>query len=99
MLINGESTFVEDEDLGIFCNRENFLNRGELMIAPLFNGFSVIVDNQKHDPYSFVSREYFCDREDFIGEGESSQYIFDLILEVLQNRYCGTLYRVIERVE
>lgn len=99
VLINGESTFIEDDDLGVYCNRESFLNRGELLIAPLFNGFSVIVDNQKHAAYSFVSREYFADREDFVGETESSQYVFDLIMEVIQKRYCGTLYRIIERVE
>jgi len=99
VLINGEATIIEDEDLGIYANRENFLDRGELLVAPLFNGFSVIVDNQKHDPYSFCDVEYFCDREDFVGETESSQYVFDLIMLVLQKRYCGTLYRVIERVE
>jgi len=100
LLIVGESTIIEDDDSGVFCNREHFLNRRELLIDPVTNAFSIVVDQQLHEPYSFCDRENFSNREDYVGQAESSQFIFDLIVEaVSRNKLCGTFYRIIELVE
>lgn len=100
LLMVGECTILEDWEAANFCNRRAFLNRDTILISEILNTFSVIVDKQLHDPYSFMGREYFCDREDYIGTWQSSQYVFDLITEAVgKAKALGTLYRVIERLE
>lgn len=95
----GESTIVEDYDAGTFFNTEDFMSRGELLITAIYNAFSIIVDNQVHAPYSFFTREDFCDREDFIGTNESSLELFQQIVEAVNAaKALGTVYRLIERV-
>lgn len=95
----GECTIVEDWENGTFFNAEDFLNRGELLIDAIYNAFSIIVDNQVHAPYSFFTREDFCDREDFIGTNESSLELFQQIVEAVNTaKALGTVYRLIERV-
>lgn len=97
----GEATIVEDFDAGLFFNREEaFYNRGDLLIIAIYNTFSIIVDKQVHEPYSFFDREYFMDREDFIGRLESSLELFQLIVEAVNRaKALGTLYRLVERLE
>lgn len=95
----GEATITEDYNAGSFFNTEDFLNRGELLIEAIYNAFSIIVDNQVHAPYSFFTREDFCDREDFIGTNESSLELFQQIVEAVNAaKALGTVYRLIERV-
>lgn len=96
----GESLIIEDFNGSLFFNRENFISRGEIMINPIYNTFSIIVDKQIHEPYSFYDRENFLDREDFIGLSESRLELFQLIVEhVNKSKSLGTLYRLIERLE
>jgi hypothetical protein len=101
LLMLGQCIIVEDFEGGIFCNREYFVNRAAILIDPLIeNTFSIIVDKQLHAPYSFVDREYFCNRGAFVGTIYSSQYIFDLIVEAVNRaKALGTLYRIVERGE
>ncbi len=97
-LIVGTSTIREHFRDIAFCNRENFWSRREVFMQIYYNAFSIIVEKQLHQPYSFASRENFASREDFAGSNESSQTIFDLITETVNNvKAAGTLYRVIER--
>jgi uncharacterized radical SAM superfamily Fe-S cluster-containing enzyme len=97
-LIVGESTIREHFRDIIFLNREAFYSRREVFTDIYYNAFSIIVEKQLHVPYSFASRENFFSREDFAGSNESSQTIFDLIVETVNNvKAAGTLYRVIER--
>jgi hypothetical protein len=97
----GESIILEDFNASIFFDREDaFYNRGDLLIDPIYNAFSIIVDNQKHAPYSFFDRENFYDREDFIGLNESQIALFELIVEhVNASKALGIAYRLVERVE
>lgn len=96
----GESTIIEDFNASIFFDREIFLSRGELLIDPIYNTFSIVVDKQVHAPFSFYTRENFLDREDFIGLNESRLALFELIVEhVNKSKALGTLYRLIERLE
>lgn len=97
----GEATILEDFDAALYFDREDgFYNRGDLYIDPLYNVFSIIVDNQVHAPYSFYDREYFMDREDFLGRNESSLELFQLIVEAVnRSKALGTLYRLVERVD
>ena len=100
LLSVGESIIIEDWESGLFCDRESFYSRGSVFIDGIYNVFSIIVDKQVHAPYSFYSREYFCDREDYTGTNESSLALFELIVDAVDRaKALGTLYRVIERVE
>lgn len=99
-LIVGESTITEHFMGAIFASRESFCNRREVFMQIYYNAFSIIVDQQLHVPYSFAGRENFAGREDFFGSNTSSQNIFDLITETVNNvKAAGTLYRVIERTQ
>jgi hypothetical protein len=96
----GESIIIEDYDGGNYLSVDTYLNRGVVLIDPIVNAFSIIVDRQVHAPYSFCNREYFCDREDFVGTNESDFGLFNLIVSAVnKNKALGTLYRIIERVE
>jgi hypothetical protein len=98
LLIVGECTISEDYDSGIFADRESFTDRGQLMVEEILNSFSIILDNQTHSPYSFLDREYFSDREDFIGTIESPVSLFNAIVAAVNKvKAFGTLYRVYER--
>lgn len=100
LLIKGQAAIKEDWEGGTFFNRESFFNRGEIVIQPIENTFTIVVDRQLHDPYSFFNREYFVSRGDFIGTTESSDYVFQLILNAVNdNKAFGTLYRIIERLQ
>lgn len=99
VLIAGEATIIEDFNSQLFLNREQFYNRGSILVDQIENVFSILVDKQLHPPYSFMNREYFMDREDFIGTQTTSDYVFDLIQAIVDdNKAVGTLYRVIERL-
>lgn len=99
LLMVGEAEIREDFQSDLFMNRGAFMDRGDVIIENIINVFTVIVDEQKHDPYSFTSREYFLDRGEFMGTDKSSQYVFDLLTEALNTSKAeGTKYRVIERL-
>lgn len=99
-LIIGESTIIEDYNSAFFFDREAFLNRSYIFFDEIYNAFSVIVEKQIHAPYSFVNRENFLDRSDYVGTTESSDYVFSLILEAVNKaKALGTLFRIIERME
>ncbi len=99
LLMIGEAEIREDFDSDLFLDRETFLNRGDVLIENIINVFSVIVDEQKHEPFSFLDREMFLDRDEFVGTAESSQYVFDLLSQSLnENKAEGTKYRIIERL-
>jgi len=100
-LIAGVARVTDDFNAQVFLDREFFCNRGAIIIDPqIINTFSIIVDKQIHEPYSFSDREYFLTRENFVGGNESSQYIFDIIKKVIDdNKALGTLYRIIELLE
>ena len=98
-LIVGVCTILE-HSIGesIFCNRGSYLNRREVFSDSWYNTFSVLIDPQIHDGYSFYSRGNFCNRGDFVSDDKSSKEIFDLVAQILNNhKAAGTLYRLIER--
>lgn len=99
LLIMGQSVIVEDFDADLFFDRDIYADRGYLLVTAIYNTFTIVVENQKHSPYSFMDREYFNDREDFIGTNESPQSIFDAIVAAVnQAKAFGVLYRVAERI-
>jgi len=99
LLTTGESIILEDFNANLFFDRENFFNRGEIFVDPIYNAFTIIVDKQVHEPYSFFDREYFMDREDFIGQQDSRIELFEIIVEAVNAaKALGTVYRVVERL-
>ena len=101
ILIRGVSQIREDFESSFFFNRESFFNRGAILIDPvILNTFTIVIDKQVHAPYSFFDREYFSDRGDFVGRNDSSEEVFNLILQIVNNTAAlGTLYRIVERLE
>ena len=98
LLMVGEAEIREDFEGDLFLDRGVYLSRGEVLISDIVNVFTVVVDEQKHEPYSFLNREYFLDRDEFVGTDVSSQYVFDLLKEALdKSKAEGTSYRIIER--
>jgi hypothetical protein len=98
-LIKGPATIPEDKDGGVFFNSGTHFNRGDIVLEPIENTFTISVDRQLHDPYSFFGREYFMNREDCMGTTESDEQVFQRILvAVNENKAFGTFYRIIERV-
>jgi len=96
----GEVLLVEDHAQPDLESTGFFQNRGGATEFNVNTGFSIIVDNQVHDPYSFMNREFFMNREDHMGRFLSSQELFDIIAEAINNvKACGTLYRLLERVD
>lgn len=96
----GEASIVDDFEASRYYNRELFFNRGDILIDPIYNVFSIIVPKQIHPPYSFYTRENFYNREDFIGTNESPFELFELIVETVNRaKALGTMYRLIERLE
>ena len=100
LLLVGIATVQEDFDSTIFADREHFINRGEIIIDIIRWAFTILLDRQIHAPYSFLDREHFADREDFVGEAETSDLIYASVLEAVSNaKAFGVLYRIIERFE
>ena len=99
LLINGESTIWEHQwGQAVYLNSESFLNRSEVFTDIKYNTFTIVVDNQIHDPYSFFDREYFLNREDAVGTGESELALFErIVAAVNKSKAFGVLYRVLER--
>lgn len=99
ILMIGESEIVEDYNSTIFVGDESFVNRGSIVLEEIVNVFSILVEKQLHEPYSFVGREYFAERDEFVGTALSSEYVFKLLQEAVNtNKGLGTLYRVIEKI-
>ena len=94
----GVATIVEDFDNALFFDRDVYYDRGFILVEQIYNAFSIVVDKQVHAPYSFYDREFFFDREDFIGRQESSLELFNIIIEAVnRSKALGTVYRLIER--
>ena len=100
LLIAGEAAVKEDWQGGVFYDRDSYYNRAEIVLDPIDNAFTIVVDKQVHEPYSFYDREYFHDRNAFTGTDLSSDYVFQLILNAVNdNKAFGVLYRIFERIQ
>lgn len=102
VLVNGEARLQEDFESVIFADRSWFCNRAAVFTdKPYHNTFSVVVNKQVHEAFSFTSREYFLDREEsFLSTSESLDFVFELIVQIVDDlKAFGTFYRVIELLE
>lgn len=94
----GEATIIEDSNSAIFLNRDDFLNRGEVIIDQILTAFTILVDNQVHEPYSFADNGFFADNGDHMGHIASNLELFNIIIEAVNAvKACGTAFRLIER--
>lgn len=100
LLLIGEALIIEDFANGVFLDREAFLNRGELiLLSDIYNSFTVIIDMQEPQPFSYLDREYFINRDAYAIRLESSAAFFNAIVKAIDdNKALGTLYRVVERL-
>lgn len=98
LVIRGTSQIVEDYDNQFFFNRGYFFNRGVIVVDPIKDAFTIVVDRQVHLPYSFFNRGAYMNREDFMGQVASNTKVFELIVKAVNdNKAFGALYRVVER--
>lgn len=97
VLVSGAARIQEDYDSVPFCGSV-YASRAALFLEdPITNTFSIIVDKQTHAPFTFLSREYFCDREGFIGTDVSLDRVFTSIQKIADdNKALGTFYRIFE---
>ena len=98
LLIQGKASMREDFQGSVFYDREAFFNRAEVLVDPIENTFTIVVDRQVPTAEVFGDRGYFFNEAAYIGTTESSLYVFQLILQAVNdNKALGTFYRVIER--
>jgi hypothetical protein len=98
LLINGQATISEDYNAQLFFDRDVYASRAQLFIETIINAFTIVVENQRHSPYSFMGREYFMDREDYVGTSESPEELFAAIVAAVNKaKAFGTMYRLYER--
>jgi len=94
----GEADIIEDGNSAIFFNRDSFFNRNEVMISRVETAFTILIDNQVHEPYSFADSEFFADRDSHMGHIKSNLELFNIIIEAVNAvKACGTAFRLIER--
>ena len=98
-LVSGESRFIEhDESLGLFLNRDAYINRDLITFNVLYNAFTIIIDAQIPDPQLFADRGGFVNREFLSGSHISLDSVFENVIRVVnENIADGTVYRLIER--
>jgi hypothetical protein len=100
LLLVGECTILEDWEGTAFFDREDFFNRGALVLDVIHNTFTVLFDNQRPQPFAYFDREYFFDRDDYMTSLTTPTAFFDAIVQAIgDNKALGTLYRVVERLE
>jgi len=80
-----------------YCNRKTYCNRDNYLTAFLNDFFTIITPKQTHSPYSFISRNCFCSRANFVGSYLLSQLNYSLIVTVVDSmKAFGVMYRIIE---
>jgi hypothetical protein len=96
----GECTIVEDYEGFAFLDRAIFIDRGELLVlAEIYNAFTIIIDNQRPEAMSYFDRANFLDRGDHITSLVTPDAVFNSIVQAVNdNKAYGFLYRVIERL-
>lgn len=98
LLITGECTIVEDFEMGFFCDRGYFINRGQIILENLIkDAFTILIPNQRKTPLSFLNRAYFMDRDAWIGEATDSFDVMEAIVRTVEKaRAAGCLFRVVQ---
>ena len=98
-LITGSCVIREDSAENAIFSGSSFVDRGEMVLEPIVNAFTIVVDRQLHEPYSFLVEDTFTDNLSFSGQNESSSSVFDRIMKsVNENKAFGVVYRIIERI-
>ena len=97
LLVVGESTIVEHAYGSAYLNRNTYFNRAAVLSEIYYNAFSIVIPPQIHDPFDFLNRTTFANRESFLGTNESSLELFKQIVEAVNNaKAFGVLYRILE---
>lgn len=100
LLINGECSVIENYTGMLYMSRDSYISRHEIFTHITYDTFSVVVPNQLHDPFSFLSREDCLDRELYEGALESNLALFEQIAETVNKaKAFGTLYYLVETKE
>lgn len=98
LLIVGECTISEDEEISLYLNQDVYLNRSYIFTEIILNTFSVVVPKQVAPAETFCDRENFLNRENVIGQADSELELFETILQtIFDNKAAGTLFRLVER--
>lgn len=101
LLIVGKATIIEHAIEGPFCNRGAYLNRKFIFTdRRYYNYFTVLIDKQIPLSNSFLNRDAYANRKNYLGSlGPLS---IDLLLAIInasinRARAAGVMYRLIEQ--
>lgn len=103
LLLSGTSLIEEDwangNTYGNYFNRLAFMNRGLITNPTMIkDAFAIVIPRQYHQPYSFFSRGYFCNRLNFEGTTGSNLVLLQAIIQAVNDsRVFGATFRLIER--
>ena len=104
ILLEGAAIVFDNQDGGLFLDRDIFCDRDDIIIEPLYNVFTIITPPQFNDISTFSGDtgdddtfENFVDRDDFIGSKVRTDANYDDIIAAFDEfKALGTLYRIIE---
>ncbi len=81
----------------IYCNRGSFISRDNYLSGFLQDFFIIIVPKQVHAPYSFASRLYFDNRQNFFGSNvDPTEQFTSIIKQVNDSIAFGVMYSIVE---
>lgn len=98
LLDRGECEIREDfQDLA-FYNRSYFFGRDEFFTEQHYNSFTIVVEPQAPEAFSFFSRGYYTGRSNYMGNKEAVSNVYARIVEAVNKaKAFGILYRIVER--
>lgn len=97
LIITGTVTIREDFNDTVYASRGYYASRKAVVCDQIENTFSVIVDKQIHEPYSFADRENFVSRGSYVGSVNGLIEVYRAIVQAVnENKAFGTLYRLVE---
>jgi hypothetical protein len=100
LLVVGECIITEDYENSLFFSRGVYQNRAFLLITNLYNAFTIVLENQTHEPYSFLDRGAYMSRGDYMGELAAPQELFESIVSAVNKaKAFGVFYRLVERTQ
>ena len=99
LLYIGECSILEDYEGAGFCDRGEYIDRDFIVsLEDIYNAFTVIFQSQVPQPFAYLDRDNFLDRDIYAGSLTAPDAFFTAIVQAIEeNKALGTLFRVIER--
>lgn len=97
LLLRGECTIREAGTDSPYCSRGSFVSRESRFLSLINDYFLVVVPSQSHLPYSFLSRDTYASRLNFIGSTVEIAGIYtNMVKAINEQKAFGVLYGIVE---